>query len=304
MQESNTIQPDTFTIVAILGSSSCLASLRQGKEIHGYVYRATMEHEIFVTNRLIDMYGKCGDVEKAQQVFDNMQERDVGSWTALINCYGLHGHGTRAIAVFEKMKQTPSGTPQLYFSIDPTMKHHVCIVDMLGRAGHLMEALKFISDMPIQPDSRVWEALLGAASIRGDRTATEIAVKQLLELEPENSVELQVQLSSIYAKAGKWDDVAKIRGRMKSKSPGISRSISPCRKAFFASICHSFQDLLVASASSTRTIVIFATGDASSNVVGSFTVSSFAKAASMYLELVFLYLIDLLSGGLSTVTSF
>ncbi|RWR84439.1 Pentatricopeptide repeat [Cinnamomum micranthum f. kanehirae] len=253
MQRSEKIQPDSFTIVAVLSSCSSLASSRGGKEIHGYVYRAGFERENFIGNGLIDMYGKCGDMELAQRVFNEMLERDVNSWTALISCYGLNGHGTKAIAIFERMKQTASITPNSVtfiavltacshacllqdgfqyfkamssnFGIEPAMKHYVCMVDMLGRAGQFSEALRFINEMPIRPDSRAWEALIGAASIRGDTAAAEIASKCLLELEPENP-DLDVQLSNIHAKAGNWDHVAKIRGRMRSnklqKSPGLS----------------------------------------------------------------------------------
>lgn len=253
MQRSERIQPDSFTIVAVLCSCSSLASSRGGKEINGYVYRAGFERENFVGNALIDMYGKCGDVELAQHVFDEMPERDVNSWTALITCYGLNGHGTRAIAIFEEMKQMTSVNPNSvtfmavltacshacllqdgfryfeamssYFGIEPAMKHYVCMVDMLGRAGNFSEALRFINEMPIRPDAHVWEALIGAASIQGDTATAEIASKFLLELEPENP-DFDVQLSNIYAKAGYWDHVAKIRGRMRSnkfqRSPGLS----------------------------------------------------------------------------------
>ncbi|KAJ8629087.1 hypothetical protein MRB53_022410 [Persea americana] len=253
MQWSEKVQPDSFTIVAVLSSCSSLASSRGGKEIHGYVYRAGFEMENFIGNGLIDMYGKCGDMELAQRVFDEMLERDVNSWTALISCYGLNGHGTKAIAIFERMKQTTSITPNSItfmavltacshacllkdgfqyfkamssnFGIEPAMKHYVCMVDMLGRAGQFSEVLRFINEMPIRPDARVWEALIGAASIQGDTAAADIALKCLLELEPENP-DLDVQLSNIYAKAGYWDHVAEVRGRMRSnklqKSPGLS----------------------------------------------------------------------------------
>ncbi|XXG41679.1 hypothetical protein AAC387_Pa01g2094 [Persea americana] len=128
----------------------------------------------------LDMYGNCGDMELAQCVFDEMPERDVNSWTALISCYGLNGHGTKAIAIFERMKQTVSVTPNSVtfmavltacsharllqddfqyfkamssdFGIEPAMKHHICMVDMLGRAGQFSEVLRFINEMPIRPD--------------------------------------------------------------------------------------------------------------------------------------------------------
>ncbi|KAF8369945.1 hypothetical protein HHK36_032025 [Tetracentron sinense] len=253
MQKSNSIQPDSFSVVTVLCCCSSLASMRHGKEIHGYVYKATLEGSVLVGNGLIDMYGKCGALDLAELVFSKMQERDVSSWTALINCYGLHGKGAKAISIFEKMKQNGDITPNSvtliallsacshsfliedgfrYFKamscdygIEPNMKHYVCMVDMLGRVGLLAEALQFINEMPIPADARVWEALLGAATIRGDTTTAEMAAKCLMELESEDP-DLHVQLANTYADAGQWGNVAKIRERMQSrrfhKNPGLS----------------------------------------------------------------------------------
>ncbi|OVA04083.1 Pentatricopeptide repeat [Macleaya cordata] len=253
MQKFDNFWPDSFSVVTALCSCSNLASLREGKEIHGYVYKANLENSVLVGNGLIDMYGKCGFLELADHVFDKMQERDVGSWTALIMCHGLHGQGVKAIEIFEKMKKTKAVTPNSVtlvailtacshsclvedgfkyfkslnddFGIEPAMKHYICMVDLLGRAGLLAEALKFINEMPVQADSRVWEALLGSATIQGDMVVAEIAAKNLMESESENP-ELCVQLANIYANSGKWDDVVKIRGSLQSmklrKSPGVS----------------------------------------------------------------------------------
>ncbi|XP_043717958.1 pentatricopeptide repeat-containing protein At3g46790, chloroplastic-like [Telopea speciosissima] len=253
LQTARDIRPDSYSIVTALCSCANLASLRQGKELHGYVYRACLGGIVIVGNGLIHMYGKCGALELSEMVFDKMQEKDVGSWTALINCYGLNGQGSKAISIFEKMKQTSSVIPNPVtwiavlsacshshlkedgfryfkemsadFGVKPNMKHYVCMVDMLGRAGHFQEALKFINDMPLQTNAQIWQALLGAATVQGDTAVAELAAKQLIKLVPEND-DLQVQLANIYANAGRWDDVERLRGRVCSrrpqKNPGIS----------------------------------------------------------------------------------
>jgi hypothetical protein len=99
------------------------------------------------------------------------------------------------------------------------------MVDLLGRAGHLDEAQDFIQTMPIEPGARVWGALLGACRIYCNIDIAENVVKRLFELEPENPG-CYIILSNIYAAAGKWDDVAKVRTMMKhrklKKTPGYS----------------------------------------------------------------------------------
>ncbi|XP_010270718.1 PREDICTED: pentatricopeptide repeat-containing protein At4g21065-like isoform X1 [Nelumbo nucifera] len=241
MRISGGLEPDSFSVVTALRCCASLVSLGQGMEIHGYVYRSGLERILIVGNGLVDMYGKCGALELAERVFYQMQKKDVSSWTALIICYGLNGQGAKAISLFEKMKKTRAVSPNsvtliavlsacshsclieegfgyfrdmsVDFGIEPTMIHYLCMVDMLGRAGFFQEALKFISEMPFQANAQIWEALLGPATIQGDRKVAEMAAKRLVELEPENP-DLHVQLANIYAKAGQWEDVAKIRGRM------------------------------------------------------------------------------------------
>lgn len=110
-------------------------------------------------------------------------------------------------------------------SIKPRMEHYACVVDLLGRAGRLEEAHGLIKIMPFEPDTGVWGALLGACRIHKNIELGEHVANILFKMEPDN-VGFYVLLSNIYADAGKWDDVAKLRKIMKDrglkKSPGCS----------------------------------------------------------------------------------
>lgn len=104
------------------------------------------------------------------------------------------------------------------FGITPKLEHYGCMVDLLGRAGELKEAYDLIHSMPMKPDSVIWGALLGACSFhRNVELAVELAEKaaeSLFELEPWNPANYVI-LSNIYASAGRWDGVAKLRKVMK-----------------------------------------------------------------------------------------
>eukprot|EP01018_Ginkgo_biloba_P012622 Gb_01176 [translate_table: standard] len=99
------------------------------------------------------------------------------------------------------------------------------MVDLLGRAGHLDEAENFIKKMPLEPDTGVWGALLGACRIYCNMELAERVSKHLLELEPNNAGNY-VLLSNICAADGRWEDVKKVRAMLKDrglkKSPGWS----------------------------------------------------------------------------------
>ena len=105
------------------------------------------------------------------------------------------------------------------------MEHYACIVDQLGRAGHLDEAEGFINKIPFKPSAFVWGTLLSACKIHGNMKLGKHATEKLLELEPQESAPY-VLLSNIYASESRWDDVARVWKIMKDrgivKEPGQS----------------------------------------------------------------------------------
>eukprot|EP01018_Ginkgo_biloba_P010366 Gb_40888 [translate_table: standard] len=243
---------DQFTFASVLSCWASLAALERGKQAHAHIIRTGYESYIPVKNALVAMYAKCGVIEDARQVFDKMLERDVVSWNALIDGCAQHGLGKEALQLFEQMQQAGLKPNHItfivvlsacshaglvdegrfyfdsmsqYHCIAPTADHYACMIDLLGRAGHLNEAEVFINNMPFEPDATVWAALLGACRIHGNTELGIRAAESLLEWEPQASA-TYVLLSNIYAAAGRWDDVAKVRKMMKErgvkKKPGWS----------------------------------------------------------------------------------
>ncbi|XP_050370497.1 pentatricopeptide repeat-containing protein At5g59600-like [Argentina anserina] len=109
--------------------------------------------------------------------------------------------------------------------IVPRLEHYACMVDLLGRAGDLTEAYDMIKAVPMEPDLFVWGALLGASRNYGNIELAEIAANHLSELEPESAGN-NLLLSSLYADAGNWRNVARLKKIMKKKKlrklPGCS----------------------------------------------------------------------------------
>eukprot|EP01018_Ginkgo_biloba_P019747 Gb_26049 [translate_table: standard] len=244
--------PDLVTIVSVLPACAHLAALQQGKWIHAYILRCGFKLDVVTGTALIDMYTKCGSIELARRLFDKMSKRNVVSWNAIIAGYGMHGHGEDALALFSEMQETGMKPDHITFvcvlsacshaglvdkgwqyfgcmnqdyCIPPRMEHYACMVDLLGRAGRLDDAQDFIEKMPLEPGASVWGALLAACRIHGNIELGVQVAKRVFDLEPENSG-FYVLLSNIYAAAGKWEDVVKVRMMMKErgvkKTPGWS----------------------------------------------------------------------------------
>ncbi|KAJ4960050.1 hypothetical protein NE237_019960 [Protea cynaroides] len=219
-------RPDSVTLLSVLRAYSNLASHHQALFVHGFVIRNSFKYEIVLETALIDLYVKCGSLDHARRIFDRLQERNVITWSTMISGYGMHGHGREALHLFDQMKYSvkpdhitfvsvlsacshagliDEGWRCFYsmtkdFGIIPRSEHYACMVDLLGRAGQLNEALEFIKGMPLKPDYGVWGSLLGACRIHSNVELAEFAAKYLLEMDVENSGRGLLQRVGLHAK--------------------------------------------------------------------------------------------------------
>lgn len=101
MSESEA-SPNGFTLATVINSCSILADLKTGKMVHAHVQILGLQGNLVVCSSLVDMYGKCNDVDGARMVFDSMSCRNVVSWTAMIAGYAQNGKGYEALEVFRE----------------------------------------------------------------------------------------------------------------------------------------------------------------------------------------------------------
>ncbi|XP_027343364.1 pentatricopeptide repeat-containing protein At1g08070, chloroplastic-like [Abrus precatorius] len=259
------VRPDAPAIVSVLSAIADLGFVEEGKWIHTYIYTNKIHHNYsFIGSALINMYAKCGQIENAYFIFRSIcHRRNVGDWNSMISGLALHGLGHEAIEVFQDMERAelePDDitflgllsacnhgglmeegqfyfeTMQVKYKIVAKIQHYGCIVDLLGRAGRLEEALGVIHDMPLEPDVLIWKAILSASMKHNDIVMGHTAAFRAIELAPEDS-SCYVLLSNIYAKAGRWDDVSKVRSMMKRR--GV-RKIPGCSSILVNGEVHEF----------------------------------------------------------------
>ncbi|XP_010255010.2 PREDICTED: pentatricopeptide repeat-containing protein At2g22410, mitochondrial-like [Nelumbo nucifera] len=246
------VEPDEVTLVSILAACSQIGDLITGKETHIYISNSSITPSIALCNSLIDMYAKCGPVDTALDLFNQMPEKNLVSWNVMIGGLAMHGRGLDAVKLFEKMLKNgvaPDGFTfvgvlnacshsgfvdmgRYYFDImthvygvPHEIEHYACMVDLLGRGGHLEEAVKLIGGMPVRPDVVIWGALLGACRIHGNVEIGKQVLKQILELEP-HSGGLHVLISNIYSEAQRWGDVKNVRKLMKDNGIKKDKALS------------------------------------------------------------------------------
>ncbi|KAF4355561.1 hypothetical protein G4B88_026847 [Cannabis sativa] len=162
-------------------------ALEEAKFVHEDILRSQSSLEIRVYNRILETYSRCGSMEDAFLVFNKMPQHNLTSWDIMITWLAKNGSGWDAIDIVvgdidEGMLHFESMSKE--FGIVPTMDHYVSIVDMLGSAGHLDEALEFIEKMPLQPSVDIWEALMNLCRVHGHTELGDRCAELVEQLEP------------------------------------------------------------------------------------------------------------------------
>ncbi|GMH12160.1 hypothetical protein Nepgr_014001 [Nepenthes gracilis] len=246
------IEANLFTYGSAISAAANTANIKQGKLIHAKLFKTGYNFETEASNALITMYAKCGSIDDAGREFHEMAERNEITWNAMITGYSQHGFGKEALELFEEMKRLGLKPNHVTFvgvlsacshvglvedglcyfesmgkehDLMPQPEHYVCMVDILGRAGYLYRARKFIDEMEIEPDAMVWRTLLSACTVHKNIEIGEVAASRLLELEPEDSA-TYVLISNMYTVDRRWDfrDRAwkSMKDRGVKKEPGRS----------------------------------------------------------------------------------
>lgn len=246
------VDPDYVTAIAVAAACSHLGALEHGMWLHYLTLKRNLLRNVRVGNALIDMYSKCGRVDLARNVFDEMPERTRVTWNSMIMGLAVNGCSAGALLLFSAMKGSefkPDSVSftaaltscshaglvdeglylfqlmQRKFRVFPRAEHYGCLVDLLGRAGLLEEAVSLVERMTMKPNEVMLGSLMAACRVHGDVRLAERLMVLLLRVEPESDSNF-VLMSNIYAAMGRWEGVGKVRSLMKElgvkKKPGFS----------------------------------------------------------------------------------
>ncbi|KAL3675360.1 hypothetical protein R1sor_025308 [Riccia sorocarpa] len=163
------VEPDRLTFVSVLNACARLKALSQGRRVHELMTCSSYHLNIYVWNALIDMYGKCGSLEEARQVFDKVSPRDVVTWNTMISAYAKVGRGEEALELFRQMQLE---------DMKPDKFTYVTILNVCTRLRALEEGKK-VHALMIKSDDSVdevaWDALIHMYTQHGSsKTAREV----------------------------------------------------------------------------------------------------------------------------------
>ncbi|KAK6147001.1 hypothetical protein DH2020_017913 [Rehmannia glutinosa] len=234
-------KPTSHLFTSVLSACADLAMVSISEQVYCQILKRGFHRNTHVGNSAISMFVKTGSFHHARLVFLNLDKPDRVTWNAMITGFAQHGYGQEAMMIFHQMQKaqfSPDGISYMgvlhgcshcglvqegkqYFQsmktdygIPPGVEHFSAMVDLYARAGMLKEAYKVILDLPFEPTAIFWRTLLNGCRIRGDVELGVSAAEQVLKLEPYNSSAC-LMVINIYALAGKWKEVAKMRQHMR-----------------------------------------------------------------------------------------
>ncbi|XP_039173580.1 putative pentatricopeptide repeat-containing protein At3g08820, partial [Eucalyptus grandis] len=213
MIEDSNRKPNEVTMVSVLSASAQVGDLDLGKWVHNYL-RSEGSKGILQSNKVlatafIDMYCKCGRLEGAKEVFDQMICKDIVSFNAMIMGLAMNGEGEEALRLFSSIQdlglhpdsstflaalcacshsglleegQRIFSEMQMRISVSPSLEHYACYIDLLSRVGRIEEALEVVASMPFEPNNFVWGALLGGCLLHARGELAQHVSKSLCRL--------------------------------------------------------------------------------------------------------------------------
>ncbi|KAE8812674.1 Pentatricopeptide repeat-containing protein [Hordeum vulgare] len=240
LMRQSVCRPNDITFATIFSVCTNHALLALGKSVHGLELRMGFDVCVHVSNALISMYAKCGNIIEAQSIFESIVCKDLVSWNSMIFGYSQHGLVECCLSLLKEMDEEQIVPDVISFlgilsscrhaclveegrccfntmiklGIEPELDHYSCMVDLLGRAGFLDEAWDLIHTMSTPPNAVIWGSLLAACRMHGNIPISIHAVEHRLKLEP-GCAATHVQLANLYASIDCWSYVARVRMMMK-----------------------------------------------------------------------------------------
>ncbi|KHN23502.1 Putative pentatricopeptide repeat-containing protein, mitochondrial [Glycine soja] len=192
MRQSSVVVPNNFTFASVLQACASLVLLNLGNQIHSCVLKVGLDSNVFVSNALMDVYAKCGEIENSVKLFTGSTEKNEVAWNTIIVGYVQLGDGEKALNLFSNMlgldiqptevtyssvlrasaslvalepgRQIHSLTIKTMYNKDSVVANS--LIDMYAKCGRIDDARLTFDKMDKQ-DEVSWNALICGYSIHG-----------------------------------------------------------------------------------------------------------------------------------------
>lgn len=128
------VEPDKYTFVSLFKACGTIQDLQLGRKLHADARRKGITFDVFVCNTLVSMYGKCGAIIEAEEVFCAMSDRTIVSWNAMLSAYVELEQGERALLLYRQMQNEGENVNELTF----VLAVQACGSSVEQEASHLV----------------------------------------------------------------------------------------------------------------------------------------------------------------------
>ncbi|CAF4476376.1 unnamed protein product, partial [Rotaria magnacalcarata] len=134
------IVPNEITWNILIGACSQIGMIHRCEYIIDRI-PLNIQNKRQIQNSLIDMWGKCGSVEKAQIAFKSIDDRDTVTYNAMINAFGLNGMGSEAIQLYKQMPNHLRDEAS-----------HICVLNGCSHSGLVHEARNIFDEITFKTE--------------------------------------------------------------------------------------------------------------------------------------------------------
>jgi pentatricopeptide repeat protein len=235
--------PNMVTFIGVAEACGSIGAIGKGIQIHNEIVNKAMmgRKDTVLGTALVDMYAKCGELGRAEQVFDELLVRDVPTWNAMIRGYAEQGHGEQALKRFSQMledEDQPHLSPDVVtflcvltaccrsslvhegercfesmsnvYGITPQVEHYTCMVELFGRAGCFDKALDVIEKMPVRDDYPLWLSLLTSCELWGNVSVGRLSFDEAIRIDRSNGSAYACMIR-LYVNACMYDEARLIK---------------------------------------------------------------------------------------------
>jgi pentatricopeptide repeat protein len=154
------------TSCSVLTACSNVGAIDKGKLIHLDVVKNGGDSLSTIANALVDLYGKCGNLEDAYDVFKKLQGKDVISWSSIISAHVQNWHCEEAFYLFDKMQEAGFDPDHVTFAC----MAKACANTKSKRYGEFVHSE--VTKRGMNSDSFVGNAMVSMYAKMGDIIAT------------------------------------------------------------------------------------------------------------------------------------
>ncbi|KAL8254699.1 hypothetical protein R6Q59_032920 [Mikania micrantha] len=186
------LHKDSNTLAHIFQTYAQSKQLSKGKQLHAQLITSGYRSSTYLTNHLLSMYGRCGQLLYAHKLFDKMPQRNLVSWTAMISGFSQNSEYSKAITTFCMMWVSGESPNQFAFSsviqacsflesvqvgkqihclaLKVGFSHELFVgsnlADMYSKCGLMVEACMVFEEMPSK-DEVSWNSMIDGYAKNG-----------------------------------------------------------------------------------------------------------------------------------------